>query len=635
MEPVARLLVVADLLPPGAGEACRDALDLRARRGDDLASVRLVDAASVRGGLLVPEADETCLLASDLPGLQAQGEGGWTVEPEGEAGRALLAAGVLLDGGGAVVWPGRLGTELTPEAVTGALAAYADAVAAVGLEQPVLPVRLRGPVAARPRLRRAALDAIDRLRRRGLPLRVGPVELPPEVDLPAVGDLLVALLRLHLEGHEPTLRVPATGEAWMDAAAHVFAGDPVTPERVTRLAEAWAALPDADAARARLRRLLDEAPRTAALRALRDVPSKRREAGDASPVPRAAGVLGPASTWQDAAARFSQAFRPTMFMVPTWQCELRCTYCTIPKQAGREMTPATAERAVDLLLSSHAEALTLHFFGGEPMENWPVVQHAIAYGLEQAGQLGRDLDFRITTNGFSLDEARLDWLASRPVAFQLSLDGDAEVQHLQRPGREPGWDSYAHSPATHARAVLDRGFAVDAIMVVSEKAVDRLVDSFFHLAGLGFRRIQLNYAMGRIWSPEGSAAFGRELFRLGLELQRRWADGSCEALLVNLGESLREVRTNDHVTVDWDGHVYGSTSFLYTPALAKGNLLGHLDEGHGFDHYAFGSYDKDHVTRFSFREKVVKNNTDVGSAMTTFVRWMRDQGWTGPQVVGG
>ena len=66
---------------------------------------------------------------------------------------------------------------------------------------------------------------------------------------------------------------------------------------------------------------------------------------EAEAVTTAHGILGEPSEWKLAFQRFAQERHvPRLVVIPTWQCELRCGYCFIPKQEGRVMDERTLER---------------------------------------------------------------------------------------------------------------------------------------------------------------------------------------------------------------------------------------------------------------------------------------------------
>ena len=56
--------------------------------------------------------------------------------------------------------------------------------------------------------------------------------------------------------------------------------------------------------------------------------------------------LGPPTEWLPSYKRYISNEIPRLVLIPTWACELRCRYCYIPKQSGREMPLATMKQAV-------------------------------------------------------------------------------------------------------------------------------------------------------------------------------------------------------------------------------------------------------------------------------------------------
>ena len=94
------------------------------------------------------------------------------------------------------------------------------------------------------------------------------------------------------------------------------------------------------------------------------------------------------------------------------------------------------------------------------------LQHAIEYGLARARSVNKRISFIVSSNGWSLDEERIAWLAQRPVKLELSLDGIPEVQRHARPSHLPMHDSYQQGIAPRAKAIQASGLAHEVIMVV-------------------------------------------------------------------------------------------------------------------------------------------------------------------------
>ena len=380
-------------------------------------------------------------------------------------------------------------------------------------------------------------------------------------------------------------------------------------------------------------RRLDDAPRRLAFEALREAREAARTPDGLAPgwpgqrpdVDAALGavreVVGSSDGWVRAFDRFSHQNTPRLVLIPTWQCELRCRYCFIPKQDGRVMSRETLDRSLELLLSSHRSELILQFFGGEALMEWDRVQHAIERGTERAGALGKDLMFILSSNGFSLDADKLAWLAGRPVKLELSLDGDRDVQNHFRRSLAKGQDSYDHGIAHRAAEIQASGLAYDVIMVVHPQNAHRTAESFFHIAALGFRRIQINFALGYVWTAAQQQAFAQGLFAIGRELHERWRSGD-ELVFVNLEGRPMPIRLNGEVTVDWDGTVYGGNGFLHETEHKDKFRVGHLDDLSGFDRYWLDGPTNDTLLKWSYPDPVTANNLKVGAIFTSFHRWM-------------
>jgi hypothetical protein len=210
--------------------------------------------------------------------------------------------------------------------------------------------------------------------------------------------------------------------------------------------------------------------------------------------------------------------------------------------------------------------------------------------------------------------------------MELSLDGDEATQRRFRPPRVRGEDSYANSIATHAKDILASGLEQWVIMVVHPTQVERMPESFFHIADLGFRRIQINNMLGRPWTPEQMSSFARGLHTIGKELMRRWAAGE-QLEFINMNHQPLAMRLNGEVTVDWDGTIYGGNAFLHETEHKQLFVVGHLDDHTNIDRYWIDATDNNFLLDWSYRPKVTANNVEVGKVMASFIKWMRGQGY--------
>jgi His-Xaa-Ser system radical SAM maturase HxsB len=132
-----------------------------------------------------------------------------------------------------------------------------------------------------------------------------------------------------------------------------------------------------------------------------------------------------------------------MFVV-TLRCNETCVYCHASRAnmdaVHTDMSVRTAERAVDLVLESTSPFVTIEFQGGEPLVNWPVVQHVVEYATRRNQARGKQLELTMVSNFSLLDEAKLEWLLAHRVQLCTSVDGPEALHNAQR--RLPTGDAH-------------------------------------------------------------------------------------------------------------------------------------------------------------------------------------------------
>ena len=110
-------------------------------------------------------------------------------------------------------------------------------------------------------------------------------------------------------------------------------------------------------------------------------------------------------------------------------CNLSCTYCykeDLDTPANqKKMDFDTAVRSIDMLLkeSPDQDRYNIVFFGGEPLSNLALIKQVIAYAENLFGELGKKVDFSLTTNATLLNEAVIDYLNHHNVGIAVSIDG--------------------------------------------------------------------------------------------------------------------------------------------------------------------------------------------------------------------
>ncbi|GEN73677.1 radical SAM/SPASM domain-containing protein [Chryseobacterium lathyri] len=121
-------------------------------------------------------------------------------------------------------------------------------------------------------------------------------------------------------------------------------------------------------------------------------------------------------------------------------CNLSCVYCYgVDGEYGLKgkMNEETAFKSIDFLVkqSKNQKNITITFFGGEPMLNYPLIKKCVDYSREQAEKHNKAIKFSITTNGTKFNKEVNKYLNDNKFNVIVSFDGDQETQDKNRPFR--------------------------------------------------------------------------------------------------------------------------------------------------------------------------------------------------------
>ena len=119
-------------------------------------------------------------------------------------------------------------------------------------------------------------------------------------------------------------------------------------------------------------------------------------------------------------------------------CNLSCTYCykedlAVPS-AGQKMSFETAVKSFELLLKQAKDRnrVNLVFFGGEPLSNMPLIRQMVHYAEARGREVGKEIDFSLTTNATLLNEQLADYLDEHRFGLTVSMDGPKALHDRNR-----------------------------------------------------------------------------------------------------------------------------------------------------------------------------------------------------------
>src|SRR5215472_13583753 len=131
------------------------------------------------------------------------------------------------------------------------------------------------------------------------------------------------------------------------------------------------------------------------------------------------------------------------------------------------MTPEVAAKALDIMLSSPSEHITLELQGGEPLLAFESIKSIVSMAQRGAAQANKQLDIVITSNLVFLTDEILEYCKSEEIKLSTSLDGPPFIHNANRP--RPGNNSYQLAIEGLSRARSALGFdRVAALMTTTQ-----------------------------------------------------------------------------------------------------------------------------------------------------------------------
>ncbi len=129
---------------------------------------------------------------------------------------------------------------------------------------------------------------------------------------------------------------------------------------------------------------------------------------------------------------------PMLCLVVSENCNFRCNYCIFSEHyyntrqhSKNDMDFITARRTIDYFLDMLNTSIKYNpriepyigFYGGEPLLKWDLIKNTVAYIQQYHPTLTPKITYTITTNGYLLDQEKIDFMLNNNFFISVSFDG--------------------------------------------------------------------------------------------------------------------------------------------------------------------------------------------------------------------
>jgi len=203
------------------------------------------------------------------------------------------------------------------------------------------------------------------------------------------------------------------------------------------------------------------------------------------------------------------------------------------------MSIQMGRKALDFGVAQSQEPCGVVFFGGEPLLQKDTIQDLVAYAAYLESKQGKQLYFKVTTNGVALDDEFLEYSIRHNIFIAMSLDGvrEAHDRHRRLSDGSPSFDFLRPRLET----LLEARPYSSIIMVVNPDTARFVCDSVRYLMELSCRYLILSLNYNAPWDEADLSVLNRQMEKLG-ELYIEWTREGRKFYL-----SPFEVKISSHV----------------------------------------------------------------------------------------
>lgn len=240
-------------------------------------------------------------------------------------------------------------------------------------------------------------------------------------------------------------------------------------------------------------------------------------------------------------------------------CNMGCIYCQAKDEdtmTGCYMNKETAEKCVDIALSSPERILSFEFQGGEPLLNFDTLKYIVEYAEKNKG--GKHISYNLVTNLTTMTEKMREYLISKGINVCTSIDGPKELHDRNRPYLN-GSGTY-DDVRTQMNRLSDDGMTLSAIQTTTRYSLPFAKDIVDEYRSLGQKELFIRplTRLGtaeKVWDEIGYSAdefllFYREcldyiiqLNKDGIQMKEKHAVLFLKKILCGISDNYMELRS--------------------------------------------------------------------------------------------
>jgi uncharacterized protein len=269
-------------------------------------------------------------------------------------------------------------------------------------------------------------------------------------------------------------------------------------------------------------------------------------------------------------------------------CNLRCKYCfndagEMPEE--KHMPLEIARAAVDFLLDHMGEnkQANIAFYGGEPLLNFDCIKETARYADEKAGQLGKEIQYSIATNGVLLTDPIIDFLAAHNFSIGLSMDGGRQVHDANRVFPD-GRGSYAKVIETFKKLIAKKAdVTIQAVIGSAGMDIKRALAELRAVGAINCRFIHRSLADGDVECAPGFEVFKENYDSMIAALLKEDGEKGLPTIPLNFYPFFQQIEERDilrkscaggsnQVAISADGNIWPCENCVAQPRFAMGNV---------------------------------------------------------------